>query len=96
MSCAPYKAITPAQADAERMKSKFPDYDLEKLKEGKRLFEANCGNCHGLKNASKKTAEAWKPTVERMAGKINKKEEKLSAEDQALILKYLMTYSKQD
>lgn len=94
LNCAPAKIINPTQADAERMRSKFPEYTLADINEGKKLYEANCGNCHGLKDPTKKTADKWEHEVPKMAAKINKKEVKLTDAQQELILKYLVTFSK--
>jgi cytochrome c5 len=92
---ASFTPATPTQADADRMASKYPGSTLADLAEGKRLFEANCDNCHKLKNPAKHTEAHWKKTVPRMAGKANKHGESIDAKTQELITRYLVAMAKQ-
>ncbi len=92
-SCAPVKLITPTQADVERVKVNYPDYNIAALNEGKLLFEQQCGNCHKLKNPTSKSVASWNKIVPRMVAKANKKEVKIDTKQQDLILKYLVTMS---
>src|SRR5689334_8403553 len=93
-ACISAKLATPSQPDVERVATKFPGYTLEDLNKGKALFSAHCGQCHGLKNPTKRTEEQWRKVVPRMAAKVSKKEGKLlDTNDEALILKYLITMS---
>jgi len=92
---ASFTPATPTQADADRIASKYPGATLADLQEGKRLFEANCDNCHKLKNPAKKTESHWKKTVPRMAGKANKHGEAIDAKTQDLITRYLVAMARQ-
>ena len=88
--CASYKAVMPVQADVDRMVATYPSLSLADLTQGKTLFEKHCGNCHGYKNPASKNEEQWSKTVPRMAAKINKKGEVLTANDQELIIQFLV------
>jgi cytochrome c5 len=92
---ASFVPATPTQADADRLTAKYPGATLADLQEGKRLFEANCDNCHKLKNPAKHTEAHWKKTVPRMAGKANKHGEAIDAKTQELITRYLVAMAKQ-
>lgn len=80
-------------ADVKRVESKFPGITLDKLTEGKKLFEANCNICHGLDKSYGKSEEILNKYVPGMVGKSNKKQGKevISAEGKDLILQYLVT-----
>jgi cytochrome c5 len=93
-ACAATKTSAPAQADVDRMQSKYPNYTLTDLHKGKTLYESHCGNCHGLKNPSSESETEWTRIVPWMAGKVNEKQPNaLNTNDQDLILKYLVTMS---
>ncbi len=82
----------PSQADVERVKDKFPGYTLTDLNEGKKLFEANCALCHGLKKPASRTEEEWKTIVPRMVKKVNAKNgNTLDASGEEKILRYVVT-----
>jgi mono/diheme cytochrome c family protein len=85
--------MTPTQSDVERVKTKYPDYTLAELNEGKALYEQNCGSCHGLKKPSSEPEGEWKEIVPEMTEKANKKGAKIDARQQELILKYVITMS---
>lgn len=55
--------------------------------DGKALFEGRCASCHGLDRTTskKKSADAWKSTVERMVAK----GAELTPEEQAAVIDYL-------
>ena len=94
VGCFSAKLLTPTQTDVDRVASKYPNYTLTELNQGKSLFEANCGNCHGLKSPSSHTEAEWKEIVPRMSIKVNKKTpNSLDAESQEKILRYLITMS---
>jgi cytochrome c5 len=96
MACSTsFTPATPTQTDADRVAAKYPGSTLADLQEGKRLFEANCDNCHKLKNPAKHTETHWKKTVPRMAGKANKHGEAIDAKTQELITRYLVAMAKQ-
>ncbi|UTW63178.1 hypothetical protein KFE98_03205 [bacterium SCSIO 12741] len=90
-SCFSAKVFTPTQADVDRIASSNPGTTLEDLKKGMSLYQANCGKCHALKKPSARSAEQWNEIVPRMSKKVNKKEEKLTAADQELVTRYLVT-----
>jgi mono/diheme cytochrome c family protein len=85
--------MTPMQSDVDRVKTKFPDYTLAELNEGKALYEQNCGNCHGLKRPSSEPEAEWKEIVPEMVQKANRKGSKIDTRQQELILKYVITMS---
>ena len=91
VACGGVKLATPTQADVDRVKSDYPDYSLEKLKEGQALYMANCGSCHGLKDPKGYTADQWAKIVPKMVGMVNKNEVKLDENAQTLILNYVTT-----
>ncbi len=82
------KTGVPAQSDADRATAKFPGTTLAELNKGKIAYEANCGNCHGLKNPLKYSEEEWRKEVPPMA-----KKAKVDAATEELILKYVVTMS---
>lgn len=51
---------------------------------GKKIFEASCARCHGLKNIDKYSEEQWSTILPRMAEKA-----KLDAEQTALVDTYI-------
>ncbi|MNV05344.1 hypothetical protein D3C71_956770 [compost metagenome] len=82
----------PSQADVERVQAKFPGYSLTDLNDGKKLFEANCAMCHGLKKPASRTEEQWKTIVPRMVKKANGKNgNTLDAAGEEKILRYVIT-----
>jgi mono/diheme cytochrome c family protein len=91
-SCATtVQLLSPGQADVDRVKAKYPDYTLAQLNQGKALYEQNCGNCHKLKNPSSEPEEEWNKIVPEMTKKANKKGANINAQQQDLILKYVVT-----
>ncbi len=87
----PPKPAGPSQADVDRVAAKIPNYTLTKLLKGKTLYVDYCGSCHRLYAPSSRTEEKWKSIVPPMVKKVNKSTEKLTAEDQELIVSYLVT-----
>jgi cytochrome c5 len=87
------KLILPSQVDADRMNSKYPGYTLAELNEGKALYEAHCGNCHGLKKPSSHTEQQWSGIVPDMVRQVNKKAGKdlLNRSNEESILRYVVT-----
>lgn len=51
---------------------------------GKQVYENNCAKCHKLHEPSSRTAEQWKPIVDRM-----QKKARISDEDAASVYNYL-------
>jgi cytochrome c5 len=87
-ACSKQAVVAPSQADADRASAKFPGITLAEINEGKSLYEANCGKCHGLKKPASRNEEKWRQIVPRMA-----KKAKIDAETEAKILKYVVTMS---
>lgn len=82
----------PTQADVDRVQGKFPGYTLNELNDGKKLFEANCALCHGLKKPESRTEEEWTKIVPRMVKKVNGKEgHQVDASGEQKILRYVIT-----
>jgi mono/diheme cytochrome c family protein len=95
-SCATTKTATStsfSQTDVERGMKYYPDLTLAQLESGKTLYSQNCGSCHGLKDPKKFTPDHLKKIVPNMVGKVNKKSEVLSKENEETITKYLVTMS---
>lgn len=80
--------LTPAQGDADRGAQKFPGLTLAELNQGKTLYEASCGKCHGLKKPNALDEAGWRKIVPPMAQKA-----KIDAEAERLVLQYVVTMS---
>jgi nitrate/TMAO reductase-like tetraheme cytochrome c subunit len=87
------KLLNPSQSDVDKVQTKFPNYTLAELNQGKALYEQHCGNCHRLKKPTSHSEEQWKEIVPEMANKVNKKSVVLNAKAQEDILKYVITMS---
>lgn len=61
----------------------------EYVAKGKTVFDANCGKCHGLPEATDHTAEQWNKIVARMAPKA-----KLNPEETNWVLAYVTVNAK--
>src|SRR6478736_6985599 len=89
LSCA-VKLATPTQTDVDRVQSKFPNYTLAELNQGKAMYEQHCAECHNLKNPTKFSENEWRRLVPEMVEKTNKKHPNaIDAQTQDLILKYV-------
>jgi hypothetical protein len=92
--CMSYQPTTPVEADIERVKSVYPTYTLEQLKEGKALYESKCSDCHGLKRPGGHSPDQWQKIVPRMTAKANKKSPgQITPEQSEQIVKFLVTMS---
>lgn len=91
--CFSIQKLSPTQADAERMSDKYPGYTLAELEHGQALYVQHCGNCHTHKNPKKFTEAQWQEIVPDMAKKVNKKEQKLDAEGEEAILRFVVAMS---
>ena len=85
---APKTAPAPEFSDADVARGKvfWSDCSVEKLSAAKNLYTGKCGTCHALKALSSEDEAGWKKIVPPMAKKAN-----LNAEEQALILNYVLT-----
>lgn len=90
-SCA-VKLVIPTQPDVDRVQSKFPNYTLAELNQGKAMYEQHCAECHNLKKPTKFTEQEWQKEVPKMVKKYNKKFPKdIDVQTEELILKYVIT-----
>jgi mono/diheme cytochrome c family protein len=87
------KAVAPTatqpdftEADVQRASTMWPNTTAEDLKQGKALYEANCGSCHGLKKPSSEPESEWRHIVPPMA-----KKAKIDADTEFKILRYVVT-----
>lgn len=85
MSCG-VKFLEPTQLDADRGSKMFSSMNLEKLNQGKKLYEDKCGNCHKLKKLSLLNEAGWRKIVPEMA-----KGAEMNAADTDLVLQYVLT-----
>ena len=76
----------PTPKDAERFQT-----SVESLSAGRSAYLSRCGGCHQHHQPSNFTPDAWPQLVATMRDRA-----KLSAEDQASILAYLVTMSRSD
>ena len=92
ISCSSKLAI-PTETDAERGASLFTEYDLQKLIAGKEIYMENCGLCHNLHQPKEFSTEKWQAITPKMVAKVNKKTgmEKINADQQELLIRYLLT-----
>ena len=91
IGCKATLLLVPTESDVERGKSKYPDYTLTQLSQGKLLYEQNCQSCHNLKKPTSRTEEEWKAIVPNMSKQVNKTSMVLKNTEQELILRYLVT-----
>ena len=80
--------LIPTDSDVERVVTKFPNYTLAELNEGKQLYAQNCKKCHGLKKPENYTEAQWNKIVPPMAQKA-----KIDSNQEELIRKYVITMS---
>jgi cytochrome c5 len=85
---------TAAELTVERALASLPEYTLDQFTEGKTLYEANCGKCHALKHPLSESEFAWKEIVPDMVVKANKRGSTLDANQESLILKYVVSLAK--
>jgi uncharacterized membrane protein len=88
------KVLKPSETDASRGAAKFPGLTSADLALGHDLYMQKCTLCHPAVAPSSETEERWRKLVPGMAekSKQNGKGE-ISAHDQDLILKYVVTMS---
>lgn len=81
-----------SQADADRAIVKFPGITVEKLNQGKSLYEANCGSCHKLFMPTEHSESVWVKEVPDMSKKVNRSagQTVLDEAKQQLILQYVV------
>jgi cytochrome c5 len=79
-----------SNAAVSRVSEKFPGVTIEQLAQGKVLYAENCGKCHKLYAPASKLDDYWEGITPPMA-----KRAKLSADQEKLVLQYLVAMSKQ-
>lgn len=87
------KTTTSAEPDLSKVSGRFPGYTVSQYRDGKSLYEGNCGKCHALKKPGAYSEEKWAGIVPPMVSKVNKKagSEVLDKAKEELILRYLIT-----
>lgn len=94
VGCATVKLAIPSQSDVDRVISKYPDYTLTELNQGKGIYTTYCNNCHSLKSPGSRSETEWKEIVPTMVKKVNnKKRNAIGGPDEQKLLKYLITMS---
>ncbi|MCX6182995.1 MAG: hypothetical protein NT150_13830 [Bacteroidetes bacterium] len=84
------KLATPTETDVDKGKSIYPNLTLAELNKGKLAYETNCAGCHGLKDPVKYSESKLLQVVPPMA-----KKAKIDKDTEAIILKYMLTMSKE-
>jgi cytochrome c5 len=67
---------------------------VSRLDQGASLYSEKCSTCHELMTPSNYTEQSWKKIVPKMTDMANNKTEKINAEQQQLILEYLVANAK--
>lgn len=80
-------------SDLEMGQKLYPGYTQANFDEGKNLYDSKCAACHATKSPSSKSSDEWKGIVPKMSALSNKKNKPISAEEELLITKYLVTLS---
>ncbi|MFM1931239.1 MAG: hypothetical protein RL226_542 [Bacteroidota bacterium] len=90
-ACGTSKATVPTSDDLTRAQAAHPEYTMEDLQEGRRLYTTYCGSCHPLKKPASRDEQDWRQIVPSMAGKANKKakSEVITAAGTEQIIRYL-------
>ena len=70
--------------------AKVPGITMERIEHGNKLYVADCGKCHALKEPGNYTMERWDPILKKMYVKAKITDEA----DQAAIRDYVMAKSK--
>lgn len=85
--------VVPTQADVDRVAGKYPDYSLTELRDGKKIYEQNCSQCHRIQEPTSRSAVKWSSIVPEMSNKVNRKagREVITPAKQDLLLRYLIT-----
>jgi cytochrome c5 len=65
-----------------------------RLDQGEALYGEKCSTCHELMTPSNYSEQSWKKIVPNMTVMANKKTEKINAEQEQLILEYLVANAK--
>jgi cytochrome c5 len=84
-ACAGTKKMQPTATDVERMNQSGASTNLATLQEGYALYEANCGNCHGLASPPSHSIAEWEHILPAMFPKT-----KLTSVEQAKVRAYVM------
>jgi cytochrome c5 len=80
-------------SDLEMGQKLYPGYTQANFDDGKNLYDSKCAACHAAKAPSSKSPNEWKSIVPSMSELSNKKSKPISADEELLITKYLVTVS---
>lgn len=89
VSCFPQASQVIRSLPIETKEQILVQYDEQQIAEGKAIFTANCGKCHGLKEPESKTAAQWTPIMKKMIPKA-----KLNDEEGKLVRAYAIANAK--
>lgn len=73
------------QDNKEAVSASKPDQSAE----GKVLFDAKCGKCHGLPDPAQYTSQEWRPIMQKMSYKAQ-----LTPEEKTSVMFYVMRNAK--
>lgn len=77
-------------ADMQWATQTWPDASEAQLEQGRTLYVNHCGGCHALVPPQKHSGDRWKTELAQMAPRA-----KLREPDRELVLRYLLTASRQ-
>ena len=80
-------------SDLEMGQKLYPGYTQSNFDDGKNLYDSKCAACHAAKAPSSKSPNEWKSIVPSMSALSNKNGKAISADEELLITKYLVTLS---
>lgn len=86
-ACGGSRMAMPNENNVAWAAQKYPGTTLADLKEGRSLYETNCGKCHVLKAPNSRTEEQWNNIVPIMA----RKAKITGVREENLILRYVVT-----
>lgn len=80
--------VQPTREDVSWASARWPETTLEELQQGRTIYVRKCAGCHHLHRPDEYPADRWRSLVDEM-----RKEAKVSAEEEELIVKYLSAAS---
>jgi mono/diheme cytochrome c family protein len=78
------------QADTHWATQNWPDVTQAQLEQGRSLYVGHCGGCHAVVPPEKHSGDKWRAQIAEMAPRA-----KLEGPDRELVLRYLLTASRQ-
>ncbi|MFY0644406.1 MAG: hypothetical protein JXR19_08050 [Bacteroidia bacterium] len=91
VACGTSKVVPTMEQEYEMASKVDPDLSLDQFKEGKEIYSTYCTKCHGLKAHDVLDVAGWQKIVPPMVDKVNKHEAKINPEQQAMLLRYLLS-----